>query len=1096
LILSGGWLRAEPLRVDKGDSIIILGNTFAERMQLFGYFETFLHCRFPDHQLRVRNMGWSADEVDKRIRPRGFPDLFTELEGHRADLLLLCFGFNESFQGAASLDHYKAELGKFLKELQSRKFNGESAPRIVLVSPIPFEDLPGGSPKGAEENRRTLLYSEASEEVATEHGARFLDLFTPMLERAANYPDKKTTINAIHLTEYGDWSVSQLIARGLGLWSDDLTLPMAKPSDEKFRRTVYEKNHHYFAWWHPPNASYIHGGRNQTRGSMHLAEEREQRELLIEAAERELWAMEKPKLSEVWGAEPVEGKPVWFPTPGSRAIPGVAKGKEARWEVESDGPPDKYLRTPQDQLAMFEVADGYEINLFASEQRFPIANPFAIRFDAKGRLWVGNSPTWPHSLPGKQPMDSLVILEDRDRDGVADKHSVFLDKMKLIHGFELADGGGALVAQVPNLILAKDTSGDGKADWVQTVLHGFGAEDAEHAMNNFRWSPGGSLYFSQGIFYHTQIETPHGPRRVRDAAVFRYTPREHGLEIPVSHSFWNPYGKVFDHWGRGILLDASAGQYYPMDVISTPFIYPKQKARTDHLSFAPGGAIAAGCEFVRNRHFPQEVQGRFVVNHCEGDVGTHWYDLEAKGSVYEAKRHGALATCTDKNFRPVAMAWGPDGALYIADFYTHIFENVNFSKRHPGRDRGHGRIWRISRKGAPPLAAPVIEDRPVGELLGLLKAHENFTRDLVRAELRGREREFVTPALEKWFNDLDETDAGYEHHLVEALWVFQGHGVVNSDLLRRLLKAKRAEARLAATQVLRSWQNRIEGSIELIRARANDADARVRLHAVLASGDSHSPEAKAVALEAKRHAMDPGLEYALDQTVKFLDKSVEDQSATVATLFDQIGRGENRTAATSALRVADRAAWPEDRIGSLAGEVIAYLNAEPASGRDSREFLESFALARELAAMLPGAGGAKLDKALDRLGASTFLIKTLPGQLRYDHARLVVRAGTEVHLIFENNDLMPHNLVVVQPGAIEEIGAAADLMAADLDALEKGYVPNSEKVLWSTELLQPKRLHELKFAAPAIPGEYPFVCTYPGHWRLMRGELVVIAKGH
>ena len=90
--------------------------------------------------------------------------------------------------------------------------------------------------------------------------------------------------------------------------------------------------------------------------------------------------------------------------------------------------------------------------------------PFAIRFDTKGRLWVGDSPTWPHSLPGKQPMDSLVILEDKDLDGVADKHSVFLDKMKLIHGFELADGGGAFVAQVPNLILAKDTSGDGKAD--------------------------------------------------------------------------------------------------------------------------------------------------------------------------------------------------------------------------------------------------------------------------------------------------------------------------------------------------------------------------------------------------------------------------------------------------------------------------------------------------------------------------------------------------------------------------------------------------------------------------------------------------------
>ena len=1094
LILFGASMRAEPLRVEKRDSIVILGNTSAERMQLFGYFETFLHSRFSDHQLRVRNMGWSADEVDKRIRPQGFPELFAELEEHRADLLFLCFGFNESFQTAAGLDHYKAELEKFLKELQGRKFNGESAPRIVLVSPIPFEDLSEGSSTRAKENARIQLYSEASKTVAEEHGARFLDLFTPLLDRAANVPNRKITFNGIHLTEYGDWSVSQLMARGLELWSDDLPLPQVKPGDEKFRRAVYEKNHHYFTWWHPPNASYIHGGRNTSRGAMHLATEREHRKLLIEAAERELWAMEKPKLSEIWGAEPVEGKPVWFPTPGSREIPGVAQGKEAQWEVKSDGPSDKHLRTPQEQLAMFKVTDGYQINLFASEQRFPIANPFAIRFDAKGRLWVGNSPTWPHSLPGKQPMDSLVILEDEDRDGIADKHSVFLDKMKLIHGFALADGGGAFVAQVPNLILAKDTSGDGKADWVRTVLHGFGAEDAEHAMNNFRWSPDGSLYFSQGIFYHTQIETPLGPRRVRDAAVFRYTPREHQLEIPVSHAFWNPYGKVFDHWGRGILLDASAGQYYPMDAISTPFIYPKQKARTNHLSFAPGGAIASGCEFVRNRHFPQEAQGRFVVNHCEGDVGTHWYELKTKGSVYEAKRHESLATCTDKNFRPIAMAWGPDGALYIADFYTHIFENVNFSKRHPGRDRGHGRIWRISRKGAAALVAPVIEGRAIPELLEQLKEHENYTRDLVRAELRGREKELVIPALEKWSHDLDATDPDYEHHLVEALWVYQGQGVIKSELLLRVLGAKQAEARLAATQVLRSWQHQIEGSIELIRARVNDEDARVRLHAVLAIGDSRSSQARAVAREVKEHPMDPGLEYALDQIVRYLDKSVEDQSASVAAVFDQIERGENRAAASAAVRAADRATWPVDRIGSIANKVVAYLSSVPATARDSREFLESFALVRDLAAMLPDSSGADLDKALDGLGATTFLIKMVPGQLRYDHTRLVVTAGAAVHLVFENNDLMPHNLVVVKPGAIEEIGAAADLMAADVKAREKDYVPTSKKVLWSSELLQPGGRQELRFMAPAEPGEYPFVCTYPGHWRAMRGKLVVIAR--
>jgi azurin len=227
--------------------------------------------------------------------------------------------------------------------------------------------------------------------------------------------------------------------------------------------------------------------------------------------------------------------------------------------------------------------------------------------------------------------------------------------------------------------------------------------------------------------------------------------------------------------------------------------------------------------------------------------------------------------------------------------------------------------------------------------------------------------------------------------------------------------------------------------------------------------------------------------------MKYLDKSVEDQSATLTALFDQIDRGENRAAATAAVRAADRAAWPTDRIAPLANKVIAYLNSASNASHESREFLESFAFGRDLAGMLPGSIGADMNKTLDDFGATTFLIKTIPGQLRYDHTRILVSAETAVHLIFENNDLMPHNLVVVKPGAIEEIGTAADLMAADVKARAKDYVPASKKVLWSTDLLQPKERHELKFMAPAEPGEYSFVCTYPGHWRVMRGKLVVVA---
>jgi hypothetical protein len=107
LVLCARTVQAEALSVQKNDCIIILGNTFAERLHLFGYFETFLHSRFADHHLRIRNMGWSADEVDKMIRPNGFPNLLDELKEHEADLIFLCFGMNESFGGPARVDHFQ-----------------------------------------------------------------------------------------------------------------------------------------------------------------------------------------------------------------------------------------------------------------------------------------------------------------------------------------------------------------------------------------------------------------------------------------------------------------------------------------------------------------------------------------------------------------------------------------------------------------------------------------------------------------------------------------------------------------------------------------------------------------------------------------------------------------------------------------------------------------------------------------------------------------------------------------------------------------------------------------------------------------------------
>ena len=407
LLLVASTAQAGDLKIKENDRIVILGNTFAERMHLFGYFETFLHSRFPDHRLRIRYLAWPAEEVGKPIRPKGFPRLVDELRENRADVVFVCYGMNESFRGSEEVGHFRHMMESFVRQLRAEKFNGNSPPQIVLVTPI-AQEVSSATADVPARNSDLKEYSEGILQVAAKPGVHAVDLFSVTAERASKQGGR-LTFNGIHLTESGYQIVSQMMAKQLGLL-DGLTASQAEgdPSDvDAFRRLVYEKNHWHQLWWHAPNASYIHGRRNQTPGSKHLGRERKQSRQLVEDMDQQIWKSKKPLVADIWRKTPAEGKPIWFPTPASRSISGDAP--EALWAVEEDGKPGR-AKSPAMQQEMMKVAEGYRVNLYASELDFPIANPMALQFDSSGRLWVGNTPTWPHPLPGKQPDDSIVIL--------------------------------------------------------------------------------------------------------------------------------------------------------------------------------------------------------------------------------------------------------------------------------------------------------------------------------------------------------------------------------------------------------------------------------------------------------------------------------------------------------------------------------------------------------------------------------------------------------------------------------------------------------------------------------------------------------------
>jgi hypothetical protein len=246
--------------------------------------------------------------------------------------------------------------------------------------------------------------------------------------------------------------------------------------------------------------------------------------------------------------------------------------------------------------------------------------------------------------------------------------------------------------------------------------------------------------------------------------------------------------------------------------------------------------------------------------------------MREDGSGFAADPVAPLLQSTDQNFRPVDLEFGPDGALYIVDWFNPLVGHMQHSLRDPNRDKTHGRIWRIVYKGRPLVTPAKIAGQPVPALLDLLKEYENRTRYRARIELRDRDTDEVMAALDKWIADLDPNDADYEHHLLEALWLHGQHYVVDIDLLKRMLCSPDYRARAAATRVLCYWRDRVPDALALLQAQAGDAHPRVRLEAVRAASFFHDPAALDVALESLGHPTDYYLDYTLKETMSTLER--------------------------------------------------------------------------------------------------------------------------------------------------------------------------------------------------------------------------------
>jgi glucose/arabinose dehydrogenase len=538
-------------------------------------------------------------------------------------------------------------------------------------------------------------------------------------------------------------------------------------------------------------------------------------------------------------------------------------------EPNRGGEVDLSSTDPEVALQRLRPAEGYEVNLFASERDFPIGNAVAMTFDSRGRLWVASMPSYPHYKPGDPPADKLVVLEDTNGDGRADSHTVFADSLYLAAGFELGDGG-VYVAQQPNLMFLRDTNGDGVADERRVILHGFGTEDSHHAISAFTWGPDGGLYLHEGTFHHSQVETPYGPVRVENAGIFRYEPHTERLSVFSSYPFSNPWGHVFDRWGQNFIADASNGANYFALPISGRVDYPDKHPMME--DFTARVRPTAGAEIVSSRHFPDEAQGNFLVSNVIGFHGVKNHRIWQEGSGFASEEAEPLLHSSDINFRPIAIQFGPDGALYIVDWFNPLIGHMQYSLRDPRRDTSHGRIWRLTYRGRPLLQAVDLQELTVPELLDRLRTYEDRTRYRARRELRERGREVIDGELDLWLAGLDSEDPADEQLLLEALWLRQAGDRVDLGLLDRLLAAEEPRARAAVTRVLRFWLDRVDDPTGKLRRMVDDEHPLVRLEAVVALSFLDDVEAAEVALLALKRPTDYYLDYGLGRTIAALER--------------------------------------------------------------------------------------------------------------------------------------------------------------------------------------------------------------------------------
>lgn len=823
--------------VDPDAVLVFTGQANMVRHQRDGRMEATLLLARHEQRPRVRFMAWEADTVYEQWRELNFGSWQGQLQAVGAGVALLQYGQLEALDGADSLAGFVSAYHHLVDQYM------QVTPRLVLISPTPFEAAPPDRPHAPSmdsHNAALELYVGAIRDIARQRGLLFVDLFHPLLEHAHTgdaAPDSpRLTDNGLHLNRHGLDLVARQLALQLGI--DDPGAP-----DDALLGLIAEKNRLWFDCWRPANWSFVYGDRITQLFATAIDDE---------PSLREVFEQHQPLIADL----------------DRRVLELAAGGADPGPSVEPAAVPDSdpsLIPTVEEQLAAFTVADGFEVELVADDS-MGVVKPTHMAWDHHGRLYIACSPTYPHNLPGVEPADYVWVGEDRSGDGRIDHWGRLIEGLTMVHGVVPGDGG-VYVCDFDRLLHVRDTNGDGVGDSVRVVLHGFGIGDTHQVINSIAWDHGGRLWFTQGLHAFSRVETPHGIARLHQAGVWRLNPRTLRLDgffngAKAGHNGWgvafDDFGQVFHKSG-----DRPAGYY------STPGLVAIQ----DPTEYHPTGALfdtqpkTSAIELVGSGALPEAWQGGALISGYMGHL-IEIHRIFDDGAGFASEQLPRPLVSEHSAFRPVGTSVGPDGAVYIADWVNPLIGHYQHSYADPRRDRSHGRIWRLRATDSEPSTPPDLDSMAPAELAAQLGATERWVREQARRLLFAAPTGEVLAALEQQ-DDANGTD---ERLWIEWMGVREAHESTCPDLWTRMLTATDPRVRAYGVRVAGMWHAQLGGqaSLDAIAAAAADPHPRVRLEAVVAAAAINDPAAARAILPVFGRERDRFINYALEQNVRAL----------------------------------------------------------------------------------------------------------------------------------------------------------------------------------------------------------------------------------